>query len=154
MGGINEVCRRDWRRCHDIYTPSFIKNGSRIRKLTGAIHRQQGDLISLLLFFQNKASWLKITIKVHILKNKVIYYIKIYNYRKMKDEVLLQISIYKCMQMQFNFQYTFLSSKRRWTLGISIAAHRLRTTVLYGERVGNSFSLTIILMIKIGSITL
>jgi hypothetical protein len=46
-----------------IYVPSFIKIGSGIQKLIGGIHRhthrQQGDLISLLLFFQNKESRLK-----------------------------------------------------------------------------------------------
>jgi hypothetical protein len=38
---------------------SFIKIGSGIQKLIGVgihRHRQQGDLISLLLFFQNKES--------------------------------------------------------------------------------------------------
>jgi hypothetical protein len=44
-----------------IYMPSFIKIGSVIQKLIGGggIHTQQGDLISLLLFFQNKESKLK-----------------------------------------------------------------------------------------------
>jgi hypothetical protein len=48
-----------------IYIPSFIKTGSGIQKLmerTGADsrkHRQRGDRISLLLFFQNKESRLK-----------------------------------------------------------------------------------------------
>jgi hypothetical protein len=39
-----------------VYVPSFIKIGSRIQKLIGGIHthRQQRDLISLRLFFQNK----------------------------------------------------------------------------------------------------
>jgi hypothetical protein len=37
------------------YPPSFIKTDSGIQKLRGSwVHRQQGDLISLLLFFQNK----------------------------------------------------------------------------------------------------
>jgi hypothetical protein len=34
-----------------IYIPSFIKIGSGIQKLIGGIHRQHGDLISLLSFF-------------------------------------------------------------------------------------------------------
>jgi hypothetical protein len=46
-----------------IYIPSFIKIGSGIQKLMGGIHiqthRQQGDLINLLLFFRNKESRLK-----------------------------------------------------------------------------------------------
>jgi hypothetical protein len=47
-----------------IYTPSFIKIGSGIQKLIGDDtqthkHRQHCDLISLLLFFQNKESRLK-----------------------------------------------------------------------------------------------
>jgi hypothetical protein len=42
-----------------IYIPSFIKIGSGIQKLLGGIHRQHGDLISLLLSFQNKESRLK-----------------------------------------------------------------------------------------------
>jgi hypothetical protein len=47
-----------------IYTPSFMI-GSAIQKLMGGIHiqthRWQGDLVSLLLCFQNKESRLKIT---------------------------------------------------------------------------------------------
>jgi hypothetical protein len=45
-----------------IYIPSFIKTGSGILKLMGRIHRrrQRGDLISLLLFFQNKGITLKL----------------------------------------------------------------------------------------------
>jgi hypothetical protein len=47
-----------------IYVPSFIKIGSGVQELIRGIHRhthgQQGDLISLLLFFQNKESRLKI----------------------------------------------------------------------------------------------
>jgi hypothetical protein len=35
-----------------IYIPSFTEIGSGIQKLTGGIHRQQGDLISLFLFFK------------------------------------------------------------------------------------------------------
>jgi hypothetical protein len=44
-----------------IYVPSFIKIGSGIPKLIGdtQTHRQQGDLIRVLLFFQNKESRLK-----------------------------------------------------------------------------------------------
>jgi hypothetical protein len=41
-----------------IYIPSFIKIGAGIQKL-GEIHREHGDLISLLLFFLNKGSMLK-----------------------------------------------------------------------------------------------
>jgi hypothetical protein len=37
--------------CGMIYIPSFIKTGSAIQKLHIQTHRQQGDLISLLLFF-------------------------------------------------------------------------------------------------------
>jgi hypothetical protein len=48
-----------------IYAPSFINIRSAIQKLIGRdthtdTHRQQGELISLLLFFQNKESRLKI----------------------------------------------------------------------------------------------
>jgi hypothetical protein len=40
-----------------INIPTFIKIGSGIQKLmVGGIHRQHNDLISLLLFFQNKES--------------------------------------------------------------------------------------------------
>jgi hypothetical protein len=45
-----------------IYVPNFIKTGSAIQKLIWGIHiqmqahRQQGDLVSLLLLFQNKES--------------------------------------------------------------------------------------------------
>jgi hypothetical protein len=46
------------------YIPSSIKTGSGIQKLTGGNaqthrHRQHGDLISILTFFQNKKSKLK-----------------------------------------------------------------------------------------------
>jgi hypothetical protein len=43
-----------------IYIRSFIKSDSGIQKLIRGIHRQHGDLISLLLFFfQNKEKDLK-----------------------------------------------------------------------------------------------
>jgi hypothetical protein len=46
-----------------IYIPSFIRTGSGIQNLLRGIHiqthRQQGDLKSLSLFFQNKESRLK-----------------------------------------------------------------------------------------------
>jgi hypothetical protein len=35
-----------------IYVPSFVKIGSGIQKLIGGRHRQQGDLISLLIFYK------------------------------------------------------------------------------------------------------
>jgi hypothetical protein len=41
------------------YIPSFIKIGSGIQKLIEGIHGQHGDVISLLLFFQNKESGLR-----------------------------------------------------------------------------------------------
>jgi hypothetical protein len=46
-----------------IYVPSFLKIGSGVQKLMGRdihthTHGQQRDLISLLLFFQNKESGL------------------------------------------------------------------------------------------------
>jgi hypothetical protein len=44
------------------YIPSFIKNGSGLQMLLVSdtqTHRQQGDLISLRLFFQNKERMLK-----------------------------------------------------------------------------------------------
>jgi hypothetical protein len=64
-----------------IYIPSFIKIGSGIQMMTegdSQTHRQHGDLISLLLFFQNKESWLKSMAgvknyyKVHILQEESI----------------------------------------------------------------------------------
>jgi hypothetical protein len=46
--------------CAMIYIPSFIKIGSGIQiKWDTHTRRQQRDLISLLLFFQNKESRLK-----------------------------------------------------------------------------------------------
>jgi hypothetical protein len=51
-----------------IYIPSFIKIGSSILKLIrqdSQTHRQHGDLISPLLFFQNKESRLKTTLETH-----------------------------------------------------------------------------------------
>jgi hypothetical protein len=46
-----------------IHTPNFIKIDSAVQKLIegeSQTHRQHGDLISLLLFFHNKESRLKI----------------------------------------------------------------------------------------------
>jgi hypothetical protein len=55
-----------------IYRASFIKIGSAIQNLIGEIHiqthRQQGDLISLFLFFQNKESRLIIQILYALFK--------------------------------------------------------------------------------------
>jgi hypothetical protein len=46
-----------------IYIPSFIQIGSGVQKLVGdgdsQTHRRHGDLICLLLFFQNEESRLK-----------------------------------------------------------------------------------------------
>jgi hypothetical protein len=42
-----------------IYMPSFIKTDSGIQMLMWRIHKQHGDLISLLLFFQTEESKLK-----------------------------------------------------------------------------------------------
>jgi hypothetical protein len=43
-----------------MYIPSFMKIGSVIQKLIWWIQRQHGDRISLLSFFQNKKTSLKI----------------------------------------------------------------------------------------------
>jgi hypothetical protein len=48
-----------------IYIPSFIKTGSGIQTLMGGIHRQHGDRINLLLFFENKESRLEIHKSLH-----------------------------------------------------------------------------------------
>jgi hypothetical protein len=56
MGAIYEVRRWDGFTWHDIHT-KFREDLFRLSKLTGGdthTHRQQGDLIILLLFFQNK----------------------------------------------------------------------------------------------------
>jgi hypothetical protein len=52
--------------CATMYIPSFIKIDSGIQTLIGGIHRQQGDLISLILFFFNKESRLKRTYHMNI----------------------------------------------------------------------------------------
>jgi hypothetical protein len=47
-----------------IYIPTFIQTGSGVQKLIrrdSQTHRQQGDLISLLLFFQNEEIKLIVT---------------------------------------------------------------------------------------------
>jgi hypothetical protein len=57
-----------------IYIPSFINIGRGIEKLLGGdtqTHRQHGDLISLIPFFQNKESRLKIS---SYLSHKVFMY--------------------------------------------------------------------------------
>jgi hypothetical protein len=40
--------------CGMIYVANLMKTGSGVQKLIGGIHRQQGDPISLLYFFENK----------------------------------------------------------------------------------------------------
>jgi hypothetical protein len=58
MGGICEMGSGVM-----IYIRSYINIGSDVQKLIGRntkTHRQRGDLINLLLFFQNKESRLKI----------------------------------------------------------------------------------------------
>jgi hypothetical protein len=59
MGGIYGVRRRDWLRCHVVYT-KFHKDWLWFSKDNSCgdtkIHRQHGDLIGLLLFFQNRES--------------------------------------------------------------------------------------------------
>jgi hypothetical protein len=62
-----------------IYVPSFIKIGLGIQKLIGGdtqththTRRQQRDLISLLYFFQNEESGLKISF------HRLIYMITVY----------------------------------------------------------------------------
>jgi hypothetical protein len=39
-----------------MHISTFIKIGSGIQKVCGGTHRQQGDVISLILFFQNKGN--------------------------------------------------------------------------------------------------
>jgi hypothetical protein len=56
-----------------IYVPSFIKIGSGVQKVIGGIHRQQGDLISLLLFFLNKESRLRNKIEFIYSLNLQVY---------------------------------------------------------------------------------
>jgi hypothetical protein len=66
MEGVYELSSWDGLKCHDrVYIPSFIRIGSGIQNLLEGIymqthkHRQEGDLMSLLLLFQNKESRLK-----------------------------------------------------------------------------------------------
>jgi hypothetical protein len=63
MGGIYEVCHLDGLRCHDTHT-RFNKDWFRHSKVDGEggfidTHRQHDNLISILQFFQNKESRLK-----------------------------------------------------------------------------------------------
>jgi hypothetical protein len=56
MGGICEVRRWDGLRCHDMHT-KFHEEWFRHSKVNwGGIHREHGDRINLLIFFQNKES--------------------------------------------------------------------------------------------------
>jgi hypothetical protein len=61
MGGIYEVRRWDRLRCHDIHT-EFLTDWFRHSNVDTEeyTHRQQGDLISVVLFFENKEGMLKI----------------------------------------------------------------------------------------------
>jgi hypothetical protein len=61
MGGIYEVHHPDWLRCHDVWVYEDWSRCSKVSRGDSQTHRQYGDLISLLLFFQNKASRLKRT---------------------------------------------------------------------------------------------
>jgi hypothetical protein len=58
MGGIYEVRRWDGLRCHDIYIyTKFHKDWlrhSEVNMRDSQIHRQHGDCMCLLSFFQNK----------------------------------------------------------------------------------------------------
>jgi hypothetical protein len=56
-----------------ICIPSLIKIRSDIRKLIGGIHRQHGDLISILLFFQSKESRLQDIVTVLGRINVLLY---------------------------------------------------------------------------------
>jgi hypothetical protein len=57
---IYEASYLDGRRCHDVHSQvSLNKIGGGLQKLLGRIHRQQANLISLLLFYQNKEIMLK-----------------------------------------------------------------------------------------------
>jgi hypothetical protein len=60
-----------------IFIPSFIKIGSRVQKLLGRIpiqtHRQQGDLKSLTLFFQNKESRLKTRVGIVCMEAQMVF---------------------------------------------------------------------------------
>jgi hypothetical protein len=50
-----------------IFLPTFIKTGSALENLDRGdiqIHKQHGDRVSLLLFFQNMGSRLKISIEI------------------------------------------------------------------------------------------
>jgi hypothetical protein len=60
-GGMYEVCRSDRLRCHDIHTKFYIDwfRHSKVDRWDTQTHRQHGDRISLLLFFQNMESRLK-----------------------------------------------------------------------------------------------
>jgi hypothetical protein len=60
MGEIYEVGRLNGLRCYDIHTKfheDYFGN-SVVNMGDSEAHRQHGDLISLLTFFQNKESWL------------------------------------------------------------------------------------------------
>jgi hypothetical protein len=66
MGGVYKVRRSDGPRCHDIHIKFHRELFSHSKVDSGGdtrAHRQQGDLISLLLFFQNKESRLKMDLK-------------------------------------------------------------------------------------------
>jgi hypothetical protein len=60
-----------------ICIPIFIQIVSGIQKsMKMGLHRQQGDLISLLLFFKNKESWLKCSVQSKETFFKLIFFKK------------------------------------------------------------------------------
>jgi hypothetical protein len=68
MGGIYE-CTVEMDSGAMLYMPSFVNTGSGIEKLVGVGYTdtQNGQLISLVLFFQNKESRLKIKVPTMII---------------------------------------------------------------------------------------
>jgi hypothetical protein len=78
-----------------LYIASFIKTGSDIQKLMGGdtqTHRQQGDLMSSLLFFQNTESRLKTGIFVTVFPwfptNPVSMDMETENYKHLENQTV------------------------------------------------------------------
>jgi hypothetical protein len=81
MEGIYELRRWDGLRCHDIHTKFHEDwfSHSKVDEGDTQTHRQHGDLISLLLFFQKKESRLIIRVYIYLWSCCVWLFSK-YNY--------------------------------------------------------------------------
>jgi hypothetical protein len=95
------------------------------------IHRQQGDLISLLLFvfFQNKENWLKINFTVKLEYEKYVKLGKSY-----------RLTLFSCVKYGKDSRYSFSAAEH---VGSALTAtdHSLRTA---GAKICKSYACSLV----------